>query len=149
MLSQLAPMWEDVGGLVLLRSPVVWLDASNCRTVSSRASWSVSHISCVCSTGRALSRWTTRGGKDLETRAHATCSPAVSPSSLSGRMAILRRSLAPRLGGGVPRMSWPGDFGCTPRGSCNRTLLGRVLRRFFNSKCFLEGFLEATCKGFQ
>ena len=27
--------------------------------------------------------------------------------------------------------------------------LRRVLRRFFNSKCFLEGFLEGACKGFQ
>ena len=49
--------------------------------------------------------------------------------------------------------SWVG-FGiarvrCTPRGSCNRTLLRRVLRRFSNSKCFLEGFLEGACKGFQ
>ena len=25
--------------------------------------------------------------------------------------------------------------------------LRRVLRRFFNSKCFLEGFLESACKG--
>ena len=33
---------------------------------------------------------------------------------------------------------------CTPRGSCNNTLLRRVLRRFSNSKCFLEGFLEGT-----
>ena len=24
----------------------------------------------------------------------------------------------------------------------------RVLRRFFNSKCFLKGFLEGACKGF-
>ena len=37
---------------------------------------------------------------------------------------------------------------CTPRGLCNRTLLRRVLRRFSNSKCFLEGFLEGACKGF-
>ena len=41
------------------------------------------------------------------------------------------------------------SIGCTPRGSCNRTLLRRALRRFSNSKCFLEGFLEGTCKGFQ
>ena len=34
------------------------------------------------------------------------------------------------------------NIGCTPKGSCNRTLLRRVLRRFSNSKCFLEGFLE-------
>ena len=34
-------------------------------------------------------------------------------------------------------------------GSCNNTLLRRVLRRFFKSKCFLEGFLEGTCRGFQ
>ena len=27
--------------------------------------------------------------------------------------------------------------------------LRRVLRRFSNSKCFLEGFLEGACKGFQ
>ena len=40
-------------------------------------------------------------------------------------------------------------LGCAPKGSCNRTLLRRVLRRFFNSKCFLEGFLEGSCKGFQ
>ena len=40
-------------------------------------------------------------------------------------------------------------LGCTPRGSCKRTLLRRVLRRFSNSKCFLEGFLEGACKGFQ
>ena len=33
-------------------------------------------------------------------------------------------------------------LGCTPRGSCNNTLLRRVLRRFSRSKCFLEGFLE-------
>ena len=26
--------------------------------------------------------------------------------------------------------------------------LRRVLRRFSNNKCFLEGFLEGTCKGF-
>ena len=35
-------------------------------------------------------------------------------------------------------------LGCTPRGSCNNTLLRRVLRRFSNSKCFLEGFLEGA-----
>ena len=27
--------------------------------------------------------------------------------------------------------------------------LRRVLRRFLNSKCLLEGFLEGACKGFQ
>ena len=40
-------------------------------------------------------------------------------------------------------------LGRAPRGSCNRTLLRRVLRRLSNSKCFLEGFLEGACKGFQ
>ena len=35
------------------------------------------------------------------------------------------------------------NLGCTPRGSCNRTLLRRVLRRFSDSKCFLEGFLDS------
>ena len=39
--------------------------------------------------------------------------------------------------------------GCTPRGSCNNRLLRRVLRRFFKSKCFLEGFLEGASMGFQ
>ena len=34
--------------------------------------------------------------------------------------------------------------GRTPRGSCKRTPLRRVLRRFSNSKCFLEGFLEGA-----
>ena len=38
---------------------------------------------------------------------------------------------------------------CTPRGSCNNTLLRRVLRRFSNNKCFLEGLLEGAWKGFQ
>ena len=33
---------------------------------------------------------------------------------------------------------------CTPRGSCNNTLLGRVFRRFSNSKGFSEGFLEGS-----
>ena len=41
------------------------------------------------------------------------------------------------------------SLGCTPRGLCNRTLLRRVLRRFFNNKCFLESFFEGACKGFQ
>ena len=36
-------------------------------------------------------------------------------------------------------------LGRTPRGSCNRTLLRRVLRRFFKKgSAFLEGFLEVT-----
>ena len=36
-------------------------------------------------------------------------------------------------------------IGCTPRGSCNRTrLLEELLRRFSNSRCFLEGFLEGA-----
>ena len=39
-------------------------------------------------------------------------------------------------------------LGCTPRVSCNNTLLRRVLRRLSNSKCFLVGFLEGACKGF-
>ena len=39
-------------------------------------------------------------------------------------------------------------LGCTPRGSCNRTLLRRHLTKFSNSKCFLEGFLEGACKVF-
>ena len=37
------------------------------------------------------------------------------------------------------------QIGRTARGSCNRTLLRRVLRRFSNGKCFLEGFLEGAC----
>ena len=41
------------------------------------------------------------------------------------------------------------EMGCTPRGSCNNTLLRRVLKRLSNSKCFLEGFVEGVCKGFQ
>ena len=40
------------------------------------------------------------------------------------------------------------SLGHTPRGSCNRTLLRRVLRRFSNGKRFLEGFLERACRGF-
>ena len=55
---------------------------------------------------------------------------------------------------GFPRMVYTIVFFCsvtlgrTPRGSCNRTLLRRVLRRFFTSRCFLEGFLEGTYRGF-
>ena len=44
-------------------------------------------------------------------------------------------------GGGSPVES----IGRTPRGSCNRTLLRRVLRRFSTSRCFLE---KAPGKGF-
>ena len=42
-------------------------------------------------------------------------------------------------------------LGCTPRGSFNNhATLRRVLRRFSNSKFFLEGFLEGACfLGFQ
>ena len=47
------------------------------------------------------------------------------------------------------KLNQPPYVGCTPKGSCNRTLLRRVLRRFSNSKCFLEGFLEGACKEFQ
>ena len=39
---------------------------------------------------------------------------------------------------------WATRIGRTPRGSCNRTLLRRVLRRFFKGSAFLEGFLEGT-----
>ena len=35
-----------------------------------------------------------------------------------------------------------------PRGSCNDTLLRSVLRRFSNSKWFLEGFLESPVRVF-
>ena len=41
---------------------------------------------------------------------------------------------------------------CKTKGvmACNNTrLLEGDLRRFSNSKCFLEGFLEGACKGFQ
>ena len=38
-------------------------------------------------------------------------------------------------------------IGCAPRGSCNNTLLRRVLRRFFKKRRFLEGF-EGASKGF-
>ena len=41
-------------------------------------------------------------------------------------------------------VSGASSIGRTPTGSCNRTLLRRVLRRFSNSKCFLEGFLEGA-----
>ena len=47
------------------------------------------------------------------------------------------------------KLNPPPFLGCTPRGSCNCTLLRRVLRRFFKNKCFLEGFLEDACKGFR
>ena len=38
----------------------------------------------------------------------------------------------------------PAFVGRTPRGSCNRTLLRRVLRSFFKGSAFLEGFLEGA-----
>ena len=65
-----------------------------------------------------------------------------------------RQNLNQNLGVLRPKSTLQGSgldklgLGCTPRGSCNRTLLKRVLRRFSNSKCFLEGFLEGACKGF-
>ena len=50
--------------------------------------------------------------------------------------------------GGIFPNEFRGEFcrgffwlGCTPRGSCNNTLLRRG--------CFLEGFLEGACGGFQ
>ena len=49
----------------------------------------------------------------------------------------------------LPRPPSVLKLGCTPRGSCNRALLRTVLRRFSNSKCFWEGFLEGCFKGFQ
>ena len=39
---------------------------------------------------------------------------------------------------------WSPAIGRTPRGSCNRALLRRVLRSFFKGSAFLEGFLEGT-----
>ena len=53
-------------------------------------------------------------------------------------MAFLKDALLCESGDPLQRSK----LGRTPRGSCNRTLLRRVLRSFFNSKCFLEGFLE-------
>ena len=41
-------------------------------------------------------------------------------------------------------LCWTSKFGVHTKWSCNRTLLRRVLRRFSNSKCFLEGFLEGA-----
>ena len=41
------------------------------------------------------------------------------------------------------------SVGCTPRGLMQpHALLRRALRRFSNSKWFLEGFLEGACRGF-
>ena len=40
---------------------------------------------------------------------------------------------------------WQIAIGCTPRGSCNNTLLEGFFGRLFNSMCFFEGF----GKGFQ
>ena len=49
----------------------------------------------------------------------------------------------------VSKQSIAPKVGRTPRGSCNRTLLRRVLRRFSSSRCFLEGFLEGAWQGLQ
>ena len=38
------------------------------------------------------------------------------------------------------------QIGCTPRGSWKNKVLRRVLRRFSNSRCFLEGFLSFFSK---
>ena len=70
---------------------------NSCWTVSVKASCKVSHNACICSTGRALSRRAARGGRVLDMRAQDTCSPAVSPSSVSGNTAIFRRSWATAL----------------------------------------------------
>ena len=49
------------------------------------------------------------------------------------------------LGWGVPSCTLEGNsIGRTPRGSCNRTLLRRILRSFSTSRCVLEGFLEGA-----
>ena len=44
----------------------------------------------------------------------------------------------------VPFLPLRTSVGCTPRGSCNNTLLRMVLRRFYRVLCrrFLEGFLK-------
>ena len=35
------------------------------------------------------------------------------------------------------------------KGSCNNTLLRRVVKRFFQMKCFLQGFLDGALQEFQ
>ena len=59
--------------------------------------------------------------------------------------AILSRKGIARYGGGISH--WAAKRVHT-KGVMQPTLLRRVLRRFSNSKCFLEGFLEGACKGF-
>ena len=47
---------------------------------------------------------------------------------------------------GCRSLEWRDPSG--PLKSCNNTPLRRVLRRFWRSKCFLEGFLEGACMGY-
>ena len=73
---------------------------NNCWTASNRASSSASHISWVCSTGWALSRRTTLGGKvpNLDMRAHDTWGAAVSPSNLSESTGNFAEVIGHRVG---------------------------------------------------
>ena len=66
-------------------------------------------------------------------------------NSLAKKTQRSTRGKSPKKVGKVASVS----LGRTPRGSCNRTLLRRVLRRFSNSKYFLEGFLEGALQGLQ
>ena len=85
LLWQREPEWED-GEAPLGQVKLVCGDSGLPHQLSDGVKQrllEVSHISCVCATGCALSRWTTRGA----------CSPAVSPCNFSGRTAILFKSL--------------------------------------------------------
>ena len=65
----------------------------------------------------------------------------MSPSRMRVPAALLtgRNFLAHGHPGGRVRNA---RIGCTPRGSCNNTLLRRVLRRFSNNNRFLGGVLR-------
>ena len=89
------------------------------------------------------------GGKIFRTATFEPRHPDGSPSQLLGTRA---RGGCFVKGGGLRRA-------CATRFPCLRmhtkgvmqqqATLRRALIRFFKARCFLEGFLEGACKGFQ
>ena len=74
--------------------------------------------------------------------ASATALPAAGPFTPLSSLAALNKADEPAQS---PR-ALPAETvtRAHTKGSCNRTLLRRVLRRFSTSRCFLEEFLEGA-----
>ena len=109
--------------------PEVLLDWSQPRTLSAAPT----HRSC-------------RRGPESDRRGHRRCScwaqRLSSPMMITAFFGPMTLSVRTQRGSthSCSKVSWP--IGRTPRGSCNRTLLRRVLRRFFKGNAFLERVLR-------